>query len=46
MLTRERATSGSAYKGGAVPEDTKNYKQRKHDIYLWVVPFKKVAASQ
>jgi SAM-dependent methyltransferase len=36
----------SAYKGGAVPEDTKNYKQRKHDIYLWVVPFKKVAASQ
>ncbi|HTQ46631.1 MAG TPA: class I SAM-dependent methyltransferase [Polyangiaceae bacterium] len=33
----------SAYKGGAVPEDTKHYKERKQDIYLWVVPFKKVA---
>jgi SAM-dependent methyltransferase len=33
----------SAYKGESVPEDTKHYKQRKHDIYLWVVPFKKNA---
>ncbi len=33
----------SAYKGGAVPEDSKNYKLRKQDIYLWVVPFKKAA---
>jgi SAM-dependent methyltransferase len=31
----------SAYRGGAVPEDTEHYKERKHDIYLWVVPFKK-----
>jgi SAM-dependent methyltransferase len=31
----------SAYKGGAVPEDKKNYKERKHDIFLWTVPLKK-----
>lgn len=31
----------SAWKGRAVPEDKKNYKQRKHDIYLWTVPLKK-----
>jgi SAM-dependent methyltransferase len=31
----------SAYKGGAVPEDKKNYKERAHDIYLWTVPLKK-----
>ena len=33
----------SAYKGGAVPEDKKNYKERAHDIYLWTVPLKKSA---
>jgi SAM-dependent methyltransferase len=31
----------SAYKGGAVPEDKKNYKERAHDVYLWTVPLKK-----
>ena len=31
----------SAYKGGAVPEDKKHYKQRAHDIYLWTVPLKR-----
>lgn len=31
----------SAYKGGAIPEDKKNYKERKHDIYLWTIPLKK-----
>lgn len=36
----------SAYKGGAVPEDRKNYKQRKHDIYLWTVPLKKKPAKK
>ncbi len=33
----------SAYKGGAVPEDKKNYKERAHDIYLWTIPLKKSA---
>ena len=31
----------SAYKGGAIPEDKKNYKERSHDIYLWTIPLKK-----
>jgi SAM-dependent methyltransferase len=31
----------SAYKGAAVPEDKKNYKERAHDIYLWTIPLKK-----
>lgn len=35
----------SAYKGGGVPEDKKNYKLRKHDIYLWTVPLKKQPAG-
>ncbi len=35
------ADGDSAYKGAGVPEDTKHYAERKHDIYLWVVPFKK-----
>ena len=33
----------SAYKGGTVPEDKKNYKERAHDIYLWTIPLKKAA---
>ena len=33
----------SAYKGGGVPEDKKNYKERAHDIYLWTVPLKRSA---
>jgi len=36
----------SAYKGGAVPEDKKNYKLRKHEIYLWTVPLKKEPAAK
>ena len=32
----------SAYKGSAVPEDTKHYKERAHDVFLWTVPLKKV----
>jgi len=35
----------SAYKGGAVPEDKKNYKDRKHDIYLWTIPLHKAPAQ-
>ena len=31
----------SAWKGAAVPEDKKNYKERKHEIYLWTIPLKK-----
>lgn len=31
----------SAWKGAAVPEDKKNYRQRKHEIYLWTIPLKK-----
>jgi SAM-dependent methyltransferase len=31
----------SAWKGAAVPEDKKNYKERSHTIYLWTVPLKK-----
>jgi SAM-dependent methyltransferase len=31
----------SAWKGAAVPEDKKNYKDRTHDIYLWTIPLKK-----
>ena len=31
----------SAWKGADVPEDKKNYKERKHDIYLWTIPLKK-----
>jgi SAM-dependent methyltransferase len=31
----------SAYKGPGVPEDKKNYKERKHEIYLWTVPLKR-----
>jgi SAM-dependent methyltransferase len=33
----------SAYKGGGVPEDEKNYTQRAHEIYLWTVPLKKAS---
>jgi len=36
----------SAYKGEAVPEDTKNYKQRSHHIYLWTIPLHKVPIHQ
>ena len=36
----------SAYKGEGVPEDTKNYKERTHHIYLWTVPLKKVAPTK
>jgi hypothetical protein len=31
----------SAWKGAAVPEDRKNYKERTHEIYLWTIPLKK-----
>jgi SAM-dependent methyltransferase len=31
----------SAWKGAAVPEDKKNYKERAHEIYLWTIPLKK-----
>jgi SAM-dependent methyltransferase len=31
----------SAWKGAAVPEDKKNYKDRAHEIYLWTIPLKK-----
>jgi SAM-dependent methyltransferase len=31
----------SAWKGAAVPEDKKNYKERAHTIYLWTIPLKK-----
>jgi SAM-dependent methyltransferase len=31
----------SAYQGPTIPEDKKNYKERKHDIYLWTIPLKK-----
>jgi hypothetical protein len=31
----------SAYKGEGVAEDTKNYKERKHTIFLWTTPLKK-----
>jgi hypothetical protein len=31
----------SAWKGAAVPEDKKNYKDRTHEIYLWTIPLKK-----
>ena len=31
----------SAWKGAAIPEDKKNYKERKHEIYLWTIPLKK-----
>src|SRR5262245_32538472 len=31
----------SAWKGAKVPEDKKNYKERKHEIYLWTIPLKK-----
>jgi SAM-dependent methyltransferase len=34
----------SAYRGGGVPEDEKNYKERAHDIYLWTAPLKRSAA--
>jgi SAM-dependent methyltransferase len=35
----------SAWKGAAVPEDKRNYKDRAHEIYLWTVPLKKKAAK-
>jgi len=35
----------SAYKGGGVPEDRKNYEERAHEIYLWTVPLKRSAAT-
>jgi SAM-dependent methyltransferase len=31
----------SAWKGAAVPEDKKNYKERSHTIYLWTIPLHK-----
>jgi SAM-dependent methyltransferase len=31
----------SAWKGAEVPEDKKNYRERKHEIYLWTIPLKK-----
>ena len=31
----------SAWKGAKVPEDKKNYRERKHEIYLWTIPLKK-----
>lgn len=31
----------SAWKGAAIPEDKKNYKERAHEIYLWTIPLKK-----
>ena len=31
----------SAWKGAKVPEDKRNYKDRKHEIYLWTIPLKK-----
>ncbi len=31
----------SSWKGAAVPEDKKNYKERTHEIYLWTIPLKK-----
>ena len=36
----------SAYKGEAIPEDTKNYKQRTHHLYLWTTPLKKVPIAK
>jgi len=35
----------SAWKGAAVPEDKKNYRDRKHEIYLWTIPLKKTKPS-
>ena len=35
----------SAWKGANIPEDKKNYKERKHEIYLWTIPLKKTPAS-
>jgi SAM-dependent methyltransferase len=35
----------SAWKGANVPEDKKNYKERKHEIYLWTIPLKKTPAA-
>jgi SAM-dependent methyltransferase len=31
----------SAYRGPTIPEDKKNYKERKHDLYLWTIPLHK-----
>ncbi len=31
----------TAWKGAAVPEDKRNYKERVHTIYLWTIPLKK-----
>ncbi|MCA9589341.1 MAG: 50S ribosomal protein L11 methyltransferase [Myxococcales bacterium] len=31
----------SAWKGAKVPEDKKNYRERRHEIYLWTIPLKK-----
>jgi hypothetical protein len=31
----------SAWKGASVPEDKKNYGERKHEIFLWTIPLKK-----
>ena len=35
----------SAWKGANIPEDKKNYKERKHEIYLWTIPLKKAPAA-
>ena len=35
----------SAWKGAAVPENKKNYKERTHEIYLWTIPLKKAKAG-
>lgn len=34
----------SAWKGAKVPEDKRNYKERRHEIYLWTIPLKKTPA--
>jgi len=31
----------SIYFGSDVPEDTKDYKERTHEIYLWTIPLKR-----
>ena len=35
----------SAWKGAAVPEDKKHYKERDHQIFLWTIPLKKTKAG-
>jgi hypothetical protein len=40
------AEGNSAWKGAAVPEDTRNYKERAHEIYLWTIPLKKAPEGE